>query len=130
VVDREALAWAAGFYDGEGYAGTIVRGDGSRAAPRFSISITQYELSTLTRFHAAVGGLGLLYTQVTPAPSGRYRSSWSAQSFEAAQAVVCLLWGWLSLPKQTQIVDALTTFHALRREHGPFRNSGPRRAGG
>src|SRR5438093_690756 len=71
VADSEALAWAAGFFDGEGHAGTVIpRG---HAFPRFQLVVTQYECTTLERFQSAVG-LGRIYTANKPAPSGRKHS--------------------------------------------------------
>jgi hypothetical protein len=110
VVDREALAWAAGFFDGEGYAGTIMNG----SAPRFAMVVTQYERTTLERFQEAVMGLGRIYTSA-PGPNGRVRCQWSAQGFEGAQAVAAVLWPWLSAPKRRQIADALMEYRRRRR---------------
>lgn len=110
MVDREALAWAAGFFDGEGHAGTVT----PHTAPRFSLAITQYERSTLERFQSAVMGRGRIYTATLLQPNGRVRSQWSAQGFEEAQAVAALLWNWLSAPKRQQIADSLVEYHARR----------------
>lgn len=109
MIDREALAWAAGFFDGEGHAGTILVG--ASCQPRFSLAVTQYELTTLERFQRAVGGIGRIYTGRTPAPSGRLRSSWQSPRFEVAQAVAAMLWPWLSAPKRAQIASALAKYH-------------------
>jgi hypothetical protein len=54
VPNREQLAWAAGFFDGEG---TIHL---PRGSTRFQLAVSQTDLRRMRRFHAAVGMLGHL----------------------------------------------------------------------
>ena len=49
--NRENLAWAAGFFDGEAYIGYIIRHRGRQLA----VSIAQVERSPLDRFSKVVG---------------------------------------------------------------------------
>jgi hypothetical protein len=117
VYDREALAWAAGFFDGEGHAGTILRAskETKRRTPRFYLVVVQYESTTLARFQRALGGLGTIHASTR---RGKQTWAWQAQSFEAAQASLALLWRWLSEPKQAQASEALRRYTAIRAAMG------------
>lgn len=58
------LAWAAGFFDGEGHSRwntNIDAVDGRRAYGTFAAIVAQVEREPLDRFMAAVGGLGKVY---------------------------------------------------------------------
>ena len=99
---REDLAWAAGFFDGEGctYLGRL-----NRSGTRFAAaSISQTEPSTLQRFRTALG-LGTVAGPYGPHPGDKCRSpmwSWRVNSFEETQASIAMLWCWLSTPKRAQ----------------------------
>jgi len=100
---REDVAWAAGFFDGEG--GIYYYPDGSG---RYTVSarIGQKDPELLCRF-ASVVGVGNIY--------GPYGSSvchsWVAGNFEAVQHVVATLWFFLGPTKRDQ---AAMAFKALR----------------
>jgi hypothetical protein len=49
------LAWAAGFFDGEGSFSLHTRGDRNNARPRLIIFISQCDREVLDRFAEAVG---------------------------------------------------------------------------
>ncbi len=114
-MNREELAWAAGFFDGEGCILAYRRKklDGSRrelADLRFAV--VQTDLRPLQRFHEAIGGIGTI-REVVPSGFGKKRK-WQLQIYrhEHVQAVVAMLWAFLSAPKQEQIVKALTVYNA------------------
>jgi hypothetical protein len=109
------LAWAAGFFDGEGCTATSV--DKRRpAALRIFSSVGQSSRSAtvvpsvLTRFQNAVGGLGYIKAPYLDERSGTYAHQWRADSFEEAQAVVALLWKHLGPVKRAQASAALPRF--------------------
>ena len=52
------LAWAAGFFDGEGYIG-VVRGTGMGCSLALRIYISQKDREVLDRFKKAVGRFGI-----------------------------------------------------------------------
>lgn len=95
VVDREELAWAAGLFDGEGWVGPINK------RREIGIRVGQVDRRVLDRFAAAVG-VGTIY--------GPYRLKRSVQSiyvyhaggFHRTQAVMAMLWRWLSPVKRQQ----------------------------
>lgn len=122
----EPLAWAAGFFDGEGAFTCTVNGGTQRSVkdypgtPRFQAQIGQsYSPETLWRFRAAVG-VGNVTGPYgsTLERMGRYRWQYAVTKFEDAQQVVCSLWPWLSTPKRQQAADALTRHREYWRTHG------------
>lgn len=105
------LAWASGFFDGEGHAGfqqraRNIRVSGRRTYSTIILDVRQVDRRVLDRFRAAVMNVGHLY--------GPYRNSgastkarpyfvFAAASFEHVQAVVAMLWRWLSPVKREQV---------------------------
>jgi len=106
------LAWAAGFFDGEGSI-TCTVGEGSRA---IHVEITQAgdeeaPPDTLVKFHSAVGGIGLIrrkkrYGTLSKKPLWR----WGATSFMHAQAAIGMLWLWLGESKRAKAIQCLTKY--------------------
>jgi len=102
---REELAWAAGFFDGEGCVG-IVRGSPTRPPKSIRVGISQLDSRVLERFKAAVG-VGYIH-----GPTKRYGTSqpqyrYVAQHHPATQAICALLWTWLSPVKREQFKRCL-----------------------
>lgn len=96
---REELAWAAGFWDGEGHYGVNNR---NQLVGR----IVQASKSPLIRFQRVVGGK--LYGPYTRAQSNR-KPVWSLQfnGFEKVQALGAMLWIFSSRPKRQQFMTAI-----------------------
>lgn len=86
------LAWAAGFFDGEGYCGS---------ARRPKLVISQNEPETLYRFQAAVG-IG----KVTGPYDYPYKKNpfwrYSTGSIDNTNVAITKLWPYLSRPKRRQ----------------------------
>jgi hypothetical protein len=102
-INREELAWAAGFYDGEG---TFCLDQG-----RLSMSLAQINPEVLIRFKAAVNGLGRVYGPYQR--KVKTHSQWwvfCPTSFEHTQAIVAMLWSFLSSPKKEQIVKVFKQY--------------------
>lgn len=104
---REELAWAAGFWDGEGCSGNWsfgIKGYPERKPQRVCRAILGQKTSPLlTRFKEAVG-FGKVYG---PYLSSRNQMRWQVQSFEHVQAVAAILWSWLGESKRSQFRKAL-----------------------
>jgi hypothetical protein len=105
VPDREELAWAAGFFDGEGcfcYS----------EAPRYvSVSIGQTSCEPLERFRVAVG-IGKIngpYLHKGPNRMGK-KPQWVYQAYgvEKVQAIAAMLWFKLGSIKRAQAVRVLS----------------------
>src|SRR5262245_57487345 len=104
-MDREALAWAAGFFDGEGNTHLTKQG-----YIVMKVGQTDDARECLLRFQAAVHGLGRIYGPYSNNGKNQSRRPyhvWEVAKFETAQAVVAMLWPWLSGPKRRQARAAL-----------------------
>lgn len=114
---REEIAWAAGFFEGEGCISP--RRDGT-----ITVSIGQNweNVESLRRFCDALG-IGSLYgpyVRTGYRPYGQVH----LHSFEYAQAVIAMLWPWLSRSRKDQYVLA---FRQNRIHCGRTRRRGLRR---
>lgn len=98
-IDRERLAWAAGFFDGEGSFMLHTK--------RYArASIHQVHRAELERFVAATG-VGVI--------RGPYREHQERQPiyvltvgcWEEVQHLACVLWPWLSETKKQQVLSVL-----------------------
>lgn len=108
MVNREELAWAAGFFDGEGN----VRSRNEPQTPILMVQIGQrHSAFVLHRFHKAVGvGTVGQYTSTKRGLTHYYR----VYGFEKVQTVMAMLWPFLSEVKKAQYVGALTHWQTRR----------------
>jgi hypothetical protein len=113
--DREELAWAAGFFDGEGCFSYTDK------AAYASVSIAQVERLPLERFQAAVAGMGTIYGPYFKVYPGRMsKQPWHqyrAYRREHVQAIVALLWFKLGPTKRAQAVQVLRKLRSCKRGH-------------
>lgn len=96
------LAWAAGFFDGEGSTSLMGRKRKSGERYRYlTVQVSQKDPRPLFRFMGAVG-VGQVY--------GPYASQRDKYKFQAtgprAHIVIDLLWPYLSEPKREQATRA------------------------
>jgi hypothetical protein len=97
------LAWAAGFFDGEG---STVHGIVNERVT-IGISIAQTDERPLTRFKAAVG-IGAVNGPYQPKnPKHKPSFAYTVNTFEHTQAVIAMLWRWLCEAKKEQATAAL-----------------------
>lgn len=116
--DTHELAWAAGFYDGEGSTsqGRSRRETGTYLCAR--VSITQLDREALERFRAAVLGLG----KITPKEvGGKAGWCWHAHA-DGAVAVIALLWKFLGRIKRDQAHRVLIEWQDYRRSRPDWRD--------
>jgi LAGLIDADG DNA endonuclease family protein len=112
---RVSLAWAAGFFDGEGCFSY------SSAARYPCVSITQKDREVLDRFRAVVR-IGKVYGPYRN-PPGRTLSTnpfylYRTHGYERVQAVAALLWFELGSAKHAQATAVLKTWpRTCRRGH-------------
>jgi hypothetical protein len=97
------LAWAAGFYDGEGHISF------KPELGSVQIQVVQCgDPSTLKRFQRAIGGFGNI---LGPYDRGnaKHKPRWAflTGKFEHAQAIIAMLWKFMSEPKRTQAMECL-----------------------
>jgi hypothetical protein len=123
-IDTHELAWAAGFFDGEG--GTyLTRGIKRRPSGKSSeerkltLAIVQASEddqlpAVLLRFQRAVGGVGGIY--VASYRTERHLPKWQFKTgrMEHVQAIVAMLWKFLGPVKRAQATAALNGWNAWR----------------
>lgn len=106
------LAWAAGFFDGEGYAGLRKnRREGGRLYGSPVVSIAQVDRFVLDRF-CAIMGVGKVNE---PYSDARYSNQnpqfdYSVSRWADTQNVVVQLWPWLSPIKRMQCYEVLREY--------------------
>lgn len=122
ILSREELAWASGFFDGEGTATRrFHRQREGLPYPVLMVSQSTTAVSdmsvplVLTRFKEAVGGLGHICGPYPPRTARcKPQAYWTASSFEHAQAVAAFLWGYLSPIKRQQIKHVIREYLSAR----------------
>ena len=105
TTEREELAWAAGFFDGEG--NVCCTSNGPRNRLKVAVQVNQTHKEVLTRFQNVVG-VGAVYG---PRPRKQANCNdvyqFHCSSFENVQQVIVRLWPWLSSVKRKQAHDAM-----------------------
>lgn len=125
-MDREKLAWAAGFFDGEGCFWHGVRKSKGSEYRSTETRMTQADPEVLERFRDALG-LGKVYG---PYSYGKKRPNWRPQwqylahGFHQTQAIIAMLWPWLGSVKREQARDVLRQV----RDHPPRKTGRPPKA--
>lgn len=104
--DEYELAWAAGFYDGEGSAGFYSNGSSSRSM-RLCASVAQKDLRPLRRFQRALG-----FGRIGNIAAQSGVSYWRVTSEPDVRRLSQLLWPHLSEPKREQFTRVLSAFDA------------------
>ncbi len=109
--DTHELAWAAGFYDGEGScSGRYNRHGNRRGYLRFNLG--QKDPRPLHRFHRAMG-VGQIYVV---SKNGKPYYEWMATNMIDTAVVANLLWPYLSEPKREQYARKYEEARASRLE--------------
>lgn len=109
MMNREELAWAAGFFDGEG---NVRFGSNAPLKGSIRVQVGQTDRRVLDRFQKAVLGLGKVY-----GPYPRLKENWQPRyifethGFEQSQAIVAMLYQFLSPVKQEQCLKALGEYN-------------------
>lgn len=93
IMSETELAWAAGFFDGEGHT--------QRKRKTRVLSIGQKYPDCLERFKAAIGHFGRLY-----GPYTKEMFYWSTTKLEDVDTVLTMLWPYLSKHKKNQAIEA------------------------
>ena len=94
------IAWAAGFFDGEGTT-SILKAQRDRYS-YIRMQVTQKNKETLDRFQAAMCGKGKIYKSNT-----RDIHSWNVYKKEEVLFCMKSLWPFLSNQKREQAIIAL-----------------------
>jgi hypothetical protein len=95
---REDLAWVAGFFDGEGYAGITKQ----KAYRHPRVSVSQKRPEPLLKIKRIMG-FGTINGPYLGGPNrDRISYRYQVSSFEHAQAFGALIWTWLGSAKRNQ----------------------------
>ena len=116
--DREALAWVAGIYEGEGTV--YAYGNSNCWHKRVTLHIVQNEREILDRL-VRVLKLGRVSGPHRNS-HGKFHYTFGAYTFEQVQQALVLFWPWLSERRKRQARIALlssATELRLRRKSGP-----------
>jgi len=106
-LNREELAWAAGLFDGEGWI-NIMHPSNRPGYQQLEVGLTQTDRQVLDRFKSAVGNLGSVYGPYGPRKLGwSSYFRWQTATFEKGQAVIAMLWNFLSPVKKAQATEVL-----------------------
>jgi hypothetical protein len=116
-INREMLAWAAGFFDGEGctyitnvkYKGVT----GTYVYPGIRMSLDQggdEAIELLSKFREATGNVGHIYLpkKVSQKENRKPMFKWHVSGIDKCQIVYSALWPFLSNTKREQIIKAAT----------------------
>ena len=108
------LAWAAGFFDGEGHSSTATKCR-NKYTRRFRVAITQTHRDVLDRFRDALGCLG-----VVRGPYGPYSGHspfWTYATDAAADSIAVMthLYPFLSKVKREQFDTAFGLYCSTRK---------------
>lgn len=113
-LNREELAWAAGFFDGEGsFTCSEQRWRYSKpmyATLRARLS-QDHDNEAVDKLWESFGLLGAVY--IRPHKNS-FRYSWEVSGFEKVQFVAAAMWPWLCSPKKEQYKAALKTFKLFK----------------
>jgi hypothetical protein len=114
AIDREELAWAAGFFDGEGTTHC-------RAYPtgriEVRITVAQTDMRPLTRLRDAVGFGNINGPYMRKSPNHQPIFVYAISTHEKVQAFIAMVWKWLSDVKREQATRALLAAAAYERQH-------------
>jgi len=110
-VNREMLAWAAGILEGEG---TIAGRHGKWGIKdrAIAVRVKMTDEDVIRRFHyvVQVGNV----TGPNKPQNPKHKWTWQAGNFEAAQAVVAMLWPWLHARRKAKIKELFSEYHTKK----------------
>ena len=109
-INREDLAWAAGFLEGEGTFYCNIqkpKKEGWKAQAAISIRAVQVEKEPLERL-ANIFPFGKMYGPYMGKSNKQPHYQWAVHSFEGGQALIAAIWPWLSTKRKTQAKTAIT----------------------
>jgi hypothetical protein len=116
---REELAWAGGLFEGEGCFSLNVQ----RKKARCVALLSSTDKECIERFVRSVG-LGrvlgpYVHSRAASKPKYKQHWNWSISGFEDVQALLAMLWPWLSERRKTRAVEVLRATPLVRRRNKP-----------
>lgn len=101
MMKETELAWAAGFFDGEGTTCCVFNNE----YRSIRLSVPQNEVEPLERFQRAIGGLGVIYPPYTGSTYSLQITGWPG-----VKRVIDLLFPYWCDPKRTQAMTAVDRY--------------------
>lgn len=122
---RESISGAAWFFNGEGHIGASVKTRGDHTRRDLYLAISQTDRWVLDQFRDAVG-VGTVtgpYERHIRHPAENDVYYFQVNRFEYVQAIIAMMWAWLSPVKKQQATTALLAMRE-RRNHQPTCRNG------
>lgn len=125
-IDPLEVAWAAGFFDGEGsvFVRNTARHKGGTTGKLYPLTtvemgVSQVRIEPIIRFHriVGIGKIGGPYGGLRPGRSAYFR--WNTAGRPSVFRVAQLLWPMLSLPKREQFHRCWETLRERRTPKSP-----------
>jgi len=114
AVNREDLAWLAGFFDGEGCVSVSQRDRKQGSYSALRLQITQCDRAPLdkTKSILGFGNVNGPYPSFSHHKSatrkaGKLKWSYNTSGFERVQATIAMMWPWLGEQKKRQYMNNL-----------------------
>jgi hypothetical protein len=123
AVEASELAWAAGFFDGEGCTSVTSCRPKKRALNQdrpmrgLRASLAQVELEPLLRFHRAVG-VGAVRGPYKYGTNKHPYFQWNASNMDVIE-VIDRLWPYLSTVKKKQALDNIDKYEEYLEKYPP-----------
>jgi hypothetical protein len=115
-INRENLAWAAGFIDGDGHI-TKKHSHLYGCQSGYTVPEVLIKLSCIFPFGKIYGPYNSISQQDYPR---KPTWTWSVSKFEYVQAVVAMLWPWLSNYRKDQYKDFINSMKSATKRHQSF----------
>lgn len=100
------LAWAAGYFEGEGCFSLAKRKDRPTGRPQAAACVRNTDEDTLRRFHAAVG-CGSVSAHPPQVKGNKPFWQWSVRGHSCASRVIILLYPWLGNRRRAKAEELL-----------------------
>lgn len=110
-MQREAWAWAAGLFDGEGCI-VLDRSHAYRRQVGLTLAMTDRDL--VERFRDVVGGGTITIRPPDSGPRKQTLVVWRTGSFELSQYLIAALWPWLGERRRARAREVLTIVAAAQ----------------
>jgi hypothetical protein len=99
ILDTHELAWAAGFFDGEGSSVLAHRKTGWKNC---DVQVAQVHREPLDRFDRATGCIGILRGPYPRREGWQPIYLWRTTGLDQCQSIMTMLWPWLCSVKREQ----------------------------
>jgi hypothetical protein len=120
-MDSHELAWAAGFFDGEGWSSCV---NNTGKNPSLVIGVNQVCYRTLSRFADAVE-IGNTFGPYQPGnPNAKPQYAWKATGYKAV-VILDKLWPYLGETKREQATKAKAQWEARPNKRKPHKRDYP-----